>query len=84
MTVRRLQAELGGTTELAEWLAFMEQEPPNEELWQMFAMSCLNARKIAGDRRARLEHFLPHRREPELSAEQLAERLEAMLPMKRD
>ena len=60
MTVARLRAEMD-SREFAAWLAYLELEPPDAEDWRRTALVCLNARQIAGDKQARLEHFMPRR-----------------------
>lgn len=78
MTVRRLREEIGDTTELAGWMAYLELEPPHQEHWHMAAMLALNARKIAGDRRAKLKDFLPQKPSAPQTPEELRDKLKAL------
>ena len=80
MSVRRLRVEVGDSTELAGWMAFLELEPPHAESWQMAAMQSLNARRIAGDKKARLKDFLPQPPAKVESAGGMLQKLRALFP----
>lgn len=58
-TVPELLATLGGTRELARWMAYFELEPPDKPAWERTAMQCLVTAKMAGDKTSNLGTFMP-------------------------
>lgn len=73
-TVGELRRELTGT-QLADWMAYFELEPPEKTGWQQSAMICLTAARIAGDKRTNLEDFMPAYAPHEMAPEDMIGKL---------
>lgn len=79
MTVRQLRENIEDTRELAGWMAYLQLEPPLQESWHQAAMLALNARRIAGDKRAKLKDFLPQPPRPKVESPQgMLDKMRAM------
>ena len=78
MTVRQLRENIEDTRELAGWMAYLELEPPGAEHWNMAAMQALNARRIVGDKKAKLKDFLPQPPRKVESADSMAAKMKSL------
>ena len=75
-----MREDIEDSRELAGWMAFLEMEPPQAESWNQAAMLALNARRLAGDRRAKLKDFLPTPPRTVESAQGLVAKMRSIFP----
>lgn len=80
-TKRELRRDLGGTRELAQWIAYLDEHDPLDKFWHMAAMICVAIYRAAGYKGVNIKQFLPQKPLPPIkSAEALKERFMAVIP----